>query len=209
MNEIIKLIIFIILSYLLGSVMFSILIPKWLYKIDVTVNSNDHNPGSSSVFKNCGVQMGLLCLCLDLLKGYIPVLVGMLLFDNTNPLFGFIIIAPVVGHVFPILNGFKGGKGIATSFGVLLGLLPNYFMVFVLAFYYLLFSLIIKIYPIRKRSIITFLLFGISSFVISLFLDQIVIALACLFIGILCALKHTKYLSFVSEDEQTEKSASL
>ena len=154
MNEIIRFIIYIVLSYLLGSVMFSVLIPKLFFKIDVTKDSNDHNPGSSSVFHSCGVKMGLLCLCLDLLKGFIPVFIGALQFDITNPLFGFIVIAPVVGHVFPLFYGFHGGKGIATSFGVLLGLLPNSFMVFVLAFYYILFSVVIKIYPIRKRSII-------------------------------------------------------
>lgn len=188
--------------------MFSVLIPKLLFKIDVTVNSKDHNPGSSSVFKSCGVKMGLLCLLLDLLKGFIPVFIAQFMFNVTHPLFGFIVIAPVIGHVFPLFYGFNGGKGIATSFGVLLGLLPYSFMVFVLAFYYLLFSLLIKIYPIRKRSIVTYLLFGITSFIISLIIDQIIIALACLFIGLLCAAKHTKYLSFVSEDEKVKEGVS-
>lgn len=195
-------VLYIILSYLLGSILFSFLLPKIIYKINITENNDDHNPGSSNVFSNCGITLGIICLSLDITKGFIPVFLYRILFNDNSIWLLFIIIAPVVGHIFPVFNSFKGGKGIATSFGVLLGLIPYSFVVFVLAFFYLLFSLVIKIYPIRKRSIITYVCFGICGLIICIVYDQLYIGISTVVIGALCALKHTKYLSVVSEEKE-------
>ena len=60
-------------EFLLGGVMFSQLVPKLLGKGDVGRDSDDHNPGAANVFCLCGVPLGVLCLLLDLLKGFVPV----------------------------------------------------------------------------------------------------------------------------------------
>lgn len=193
---------YLVLSYLLGSILFSLLLPKIIYNVNITEKSSDHNPGSSNVFSNCGIIMGIICLSLDIIKGFIPVFLFRIIFNENSIWLLLVIIAPVFGHIFPIFNNFKGGKGIATSFGVLLGLIPYSFIVFVLAFFYLFFSLVIKIYPIRKRSIVTYLCFGVSGLLISLYYNHFYIGIAAIIIGLLCALKHTKYLSIVNDEKE-------
>lgn len=99
-----------------------------------------------------------LTLCGDLLKGILPVqmyLRGADL-DACGIEMIFIIIAPVIGHIFPIFYKFRGGKGIAVTFGCLLGLFPNLYPVLILAFVFLLFSLIIRITPHYNRTLWTY-----------------------------------------------------
>ena len=64
--------------------------------------------------------------------------------------------APALGHIFPIWHKFDGGKGIAVSFGVLLGLAPNMLPVLTLALTYLLFSFVFKVNPLFYRLILTY-----------------------------------------------------
>ena len=68
-----------------------------------------------------------------------------------------VMAAPVIGHVFPVLFRFRGGKGIATTFGCLLGLLPNYIPVGLLALLFIFFSLILRITPHYYRTLATYL----------------------------------------------------
>lgn len=74
-------------------------------------------------------------------------------------MFGFVLAAPVLGHAFPFWNPKMGGKSIAVSFGVLLGLIPYWSPVLTLAVCYLMFSLVIVIRPHLFRSIVTFAIF--------------------------------------------------
>ena len=80
--------------------------------------------------------------------------------------FGLVIAAPVAGHAFPFWRKGKGGKSIAASFGALLGLFPNLGPVLVLAFFYLLFSLVLVIRPHFFRSVLVYALLNISSFIL-------------------------------------------
>ena len=75
------------------------------------------------------------------------------------------MIAPVLGRAFPVFRNFGGGKAITVTFGVLLGLLPFWQPVVLLAVIYLFFSLCVRVYPNRKRSMAVFLCFGVLSFV--------------------------------------------
>ena len=74
-----------------------------------------------------------------------------------------VLAAPVFGHAFSIFHKGKGGKGIAVSFGVLLGLLPWWTPVLTLAGFYIFFSLAVPVKSHLKRSIITFGCFGVAS----------------------------------------------
>lgn len=197
--ETIKIISYALGSFILGSIMFSVLIPKIFLKKDVCAESSDHNPGSSSVFATCSVPLGLLCLFLDILKGFIPVFIAMRIFDIHNYLFALIIIAPVAGHAFAPLNHFNGGKAIAPTFGIAFALIPESYIGLLLAAIYILFSTLIKIYPIRRRSIITFALFGILSAIFLIFTQRYVLAIGLFVSAAIVAIKHLKWFCVVND----------
>lgn len=150
---------FLLAGYLSGSVLYSYLLPKYLLKIDVTAESEDGNPGAANAFAHAGPLMGSIVLLLELLKGFLPVHFAIKMLDPSGIGFGLVMAAPVLGHAFPFWNLKKGGKAIAVSFGVLLGLIPHWTPVLILAALYLIFSLILVIRPHFYRSILTFALF--------------------------------------------------
>ncbi len=136
------------LGYLSGSVMFGYWIPKLVKNMDVTELSGDHNPGTANTFLHAGPVCGVMVLLCDILKGALPVYLAARHIPIQSVWFAFILIAPVLGHAFPAFSSFKnGGKCIAVSFGVLLGLWPVLTCLFLLAFWYLFFSLILVIRP--------------------------------------------------------------
>ena len=107
-----------------------------------------------------GFLCGMLTLCGDLLKGYLPVAVYLAseAAVEWNGWLSLILAAPVIGHIFPLFSHFKGGKGIATTFGVLLGLLPEWRPAAVMAFAFILFSIVVRIRPHRCRTQAAYLL---------------------------------------------------
>lgn len=147
--------IYILSGYLAGSVLFARVFGWLLKKTDVTKNTSDGNPGTANAFQNGGFLCGVLTLVCDLLKGFLPVFLYTR--GQTTFLLALVIAAPVVGHVFPALYHFHGGKGIATTFGCLLGLLPNYIPVGLLALLFIFFSLILRITPHYYRTLAAYL----------------------------------------------------
>lgn len=157
-----KYLLFSVWGFLSGSLMFSAWVPRWFCGVDVIAHSDDHNPGTANVFKLVGAKEGILCLLLDLAKGYVPVFVSCLFLDPYNPLFALALAAPVLGHAFsPFLKG-KGGKAIATSFGALLGLWEVSPAVLLLAIVLIFFSTVFRINPHSLRVIISFHVFLVA-----------------------------------------------
>ncbi len=121
----------IILSYLVGSIPNSIIISKLVKGIDIR-EFGSGNAGGTNVFRVLGWKWGILTILLDALKGAIAVIVVARMyldnfpFNNITPFDDFTLIqiicgvAAVIGHVFTVFAGFKGGKGIATGLGVLI-----------------------------------------------------------------------------------------
>jgi len=120
------------LSYLLGSVSFSFIITKLLFRKDLAKQGSG-NLGATNVFRNYGFKVAFPVLILDILKAAIPATVGLLLYGPSthNWMHGFGTIdgqtalyscglAAFFGHCFPFWNKFKGGKGVATLVGVFL-----------------------------------------------------------------------------------------
>jgi glycerol-3-phosphate acyltransferase PlsY len=109
---------------LLGGVSVARLITKRKGKDGEIVNQGSGNPGTMNMLRTRGVGLGLFTLFTDALKGVIPSLFGLLYFTNAvNNIYGYIALftfglLAVIGHIFPIYYKFKGGKGIATTFGV-------------------------------------------------------------------------------------------
>lgn len=168
-----------LLSFLLGSILFSYHLPLLIKHINIVADSSDHNPGSANVFRLAGRPMGLLCLALDMMKGFLPVWLALRRFGPFAPMLPLIIAAPVIGHAFSPWYPFQGGKAIATAFGVLIGLLPCSPAVWVLVFWYLFFSLVMVIRPNEKRSVIAFLCFALTVALISLRTGALSIAIGC------------------------------
>lgn len=182
--------IFIIGGFLLGSIMFSRIIPKKFAGTDVCEVGDDQNPGAVNVFIHCGPIWGSICLALDMLKGFVPVFLATFFLDTGNMLFSFVLLAPVLGHAIGIFNRLHGGKCISTSFGVLIGILPVTFIGFLLAGLYIIFSVLIRIRSTAARSVVTFALFAIGAVVILTLRDSVSIALGCLFISLTAITKH-------------------
>jgi acyl phosphate:glycerol-3-phosphate acyltransferase len=111
--------ILIILAYLAGSVSSAIIVSQVLGLPDPRLEGSK-NPGATNVMRVGGRMAGVYVLLGDLLKGFLPVFVAHLLNLKIMAL-GFIGLAAVLGHIFPVFFGFKGGKGIATGLGALLG----------------------------------------------------------------------------------------
>jgi glycerol-3-phosphate acyltransferase PlsY len=123
--------IIVILSYLVGSIPTSIIVAKAAKGIDIRQHGSG-NAGGTNVMRVLGWKHGLLVILFDALKGAFAVVViarlhyGPLPFVNVSPFDDFTLvqiiagIAAVVGHVWTIFAGFKGGKGIATALGMLL-----------------------------------------------------------------------------------------
>ena len=110
--------IFIIISYLIGSIPFG-LIGKFIFKIKDPRTFGSKNIGATNILRSGNKGAALFTLTLDMSKGLIIILANQSLqLDNLH----LVIIAVVLGHMFPIYLFFKGGKGVATFFGVLIGL---------------------------------------------------------------------------------------
>jgi glycerol-3-phosphate acyltransferase PlsY len=126
----------IIAAYLLGSIPFGFLIAKAHGKDLRSIGSG--NIGATNVSRALGRKWAYVCFILDVLKGLIPMLVTMLIAkpDSVLTLWLWLAVgcAAILGHIFPIYLKFKGGKGVATSFGVALGLWPYYTICVLVAF---------------------------------------------------------------------------
>lgn len=147
---------FVVTGFLSGAVLYSYLLPKLFCGVDVVQCSDDANPGTSNAVKYAGWGIGLLCLLLDLLKGFVPVFWAMHRVNPLDPLFSVVIAAPVFGHAFsPFLRG-RGGKAIAVSFGVLLAVAPITPLFYILVCLFLFFSGILVIRPHRIRVMVVF-----------------------------------------------------
>ena len=155
-----KMAMYVVLGYLSGSVLYAQIFARIFKKEGMIERSKDQNPGTANAFLYGGFWCGMLTLAGDLLKGFLPVHF-FIQDDLLNPAAAFwralVIAAPVVGHAFPCFYGFRGGKGIAVSFGCLLGLFPFWRPFAILALFFIFFSLILRITPHFYRTLAAYL----------------------------------------------------
>ncbi len=110
----------ILIAYLFGSISAAIIVCKVMGLPDPRTQGSN-NPGATNVLRIAGKKPAAITLIADMLKGFLPVLLAVLL--NTDELtLVLVAIAAFLGHLYPIFFGFKGGKGVATAFGVILAL---------------------------------------------------------------------------------------
>ena len=130
-------IILIIASYLLGSVPFGLIIAA-AHGTDLRAVGSG-NIGATNVSRALGRKWALICFALDVLKGLVPMLVTgrFITFPATSQQLAIWLAVgcvAILGHIFPVYLKFKGGKGVATSLGVVLGLWPYYTICGLVAF---------------------------------------------------------------------------
>ncbi len=129
-----NLLVIIFLSYLVGSIPSGIIVSKWIKGIDIRQHGSG-NTGGTNVFRTLGWQFGIVVILMDAIKGALVVIVvarlylGNFPFPNATPFDDFTLVqiiagvTAVVGHIWTVFAGFRGGKGIATALGFLITLI--------------------------------------------------------------------------------------
>ena len=118
--------IMLICAYLLGSLSFAIIVSKSM-KMDDPRSYGSQNAGATNVMRSGNKKAAVFTLLGDLLKGLIVVLIASYVMhgiDGGEAIVGICGVLAVIGHIYPIFFKFKGGKGVATALGVLLGFNP-------------------------------------------------------------------------------------
>jgi acyl phosphate:glycerol-3-phosphate acyltransferase len=148
----INMVIVMLLSYLVGSIPTSVMLSKWRHGFDIR-SKGSGNAGGTNVFRILGWKSGVFGIVMDALKGVLATtVVARLFWDPTLPFYNhtpfddFTIIqmicggAAIIGHVLTVFAGFKGGKGIATGAGMLIGIAPTEFAVSIAVFFIFFFA---------------------------------------------------------------------
>ena len=150
----------ILFGYLSGSILYARIFAKLFRKEGMIEKSKDHNPGAGNAFMYGGFWCGVLTLTCDILKGFFPVYLFMQYAPDLSAgmiSIAFVMAAPVVGHAFSVFYKGKGGKGIAVTFGCLLGLFPLLKPFVILAACFIFFSCILRINPHYYRTLAAYL----------------------------------------------------
>lgn len=113
----------IVAAYLLGSIPFSVIVGYLFAGVDVRKQGSG-NAGATNVYRVAGLPAAIIAGVLDVLKGALPVIAAKSLAPDLHWLPLVAGVAAVVGHIFPIFAGFRGGKGVNTLLGMFLILLP-------------------------------------------------------------------------------------
>ncbi|SEN48380.1 glycerol-3-phosphate acyltransferase PlsY [Amphibacillus marinus] len=130
-------IIFSFIAYLIGSIPSGLIIGKLVYQVDIREHGSG-NLGGTNAFRVLGKKAGLVVTIADILKGTLAASLPFLL--SQPELSGLVIgIFAVVGHMFPIFAKFKGGKAVATSAGMILGISPLLFFIVFATFFVILY----------------------------------------------------------------------
>lgn len=152
----------VVLAYLLGSIPSGLIVGKLFFGKDIREHGSG-NLGGTNSFRTLGVKAGLAVSIADVLKGTLAAFLPLLFESDLHMLT--VGVFAVIGHMYPIFAGFRGGKAVATSGGVLLAYVPILF-VFMLLFFFV--SLYLTKY-VSLSSILT----SIATFVYALFTRDI------------------------------------
>jgi len=146
MNESLLLIAGGVLAYLMGSFSSAVWIGKWFYNTDVREHGSG-NAGATNTIRVLGTKAGVIVMVLDIIKAWGAVMLAHLFAIDTwtePQLVDYKIVVgslAVLGHVFPVFTGFKGGKGVASLVGVIIALFSPYIFLLVLAWFLTVFIL--------------------------------------------------------------------
>lgn len=181
-----KILFYIFLSYFIGNITGSIVLGKIFRKEDIRKKGSG-NSGATNAFRIYGLLFGVGSLMIDALKGVLVALLAKKLGGN------FLLLLPlavVIGHDFPIIHKFKGGKGIATSFGLLIILMPLFTLALIVVF-----SLVLALTKIVSLSSISAAFVAVLYGFYLLFTSKVIFSYLLIILGILAIVRHHENIS--------------
>lgn len=123
-NMSILFVLMILLSFFIGAIPFGLIIGRLAARVDITRRGSG-NIGAANVAREIGIRWGLVTLILDMLKGFLPLTIGMKIPMQYHNIFLIILsLSLLLGHIYSPFLRFKGGKGVSTGFGIFLALSP-------------------------------------------------------------------------------------
>ena len=185
----------VIFSYLVGSTNSSIILSK-LYKLPDPRGYGSRNPGATNILRSGNKVIALSVLVFDILKGCLPVLIAYYLLEDK--LYAQITgVFAVIGHIFPIFYKFKGGKGVATALGSVLG------FDFVLGLICLL-TWLITAFLFRYSALSAIVSFTFLPVYTWLSYENLAITSIYLFLAIIVIYKHKTNINNLLNNEETK-----
>ena len=169
----------IVLAYLLGSIPTGIWIGKYFYQTDIRKYGSG-NSGTTNTFRVLGKKAGIIVLLMDMLKGSAATLLPIWLGVEIHPLLAGVVAA--LGHTYPLFAGFKGGKAVATSAGIMLAYNPLFFGEAIIAF-------VIYLYFSRMVSLSSILV-SFTAVVLSFFFNDWPLTLVTILLTIFIIYRH-------------------
>ncbi len=205
MDEILLLIAGAVAAYLMGSFSSAVWIGKWFYNTDVRKQGSG-NAGATNTFRVLGTRAAFIVMIIDIMKAWgavmlAPVFAGESLNDSQLVNYQIILGAmAVLGHVFPVFTGFKGGKGVATLVGVIIALYPPLIFLIVLVWFTLI--LVITHY-VSLASITGSLLFTILA-IFTFHEQNIYLIILAALIAVFIPLTHHKNINRLLKGEENK-----
>lgn len=123
MNIVIKLSIYLICTYFFAGIPFAYVLTKLFMKKDIR-HIGSGNVGATNVYRAGGIKLAIPVFLLDFLKGLVPALLSIYIFDRDPNITALVVVVAILGHILSPYLKFQGGKGAATSFGAMVILLP-------------------------------------------------------------------------------------
>lgn len=151
-----------IIAYLLGSIPSALIVGKVGYNKDIRLHGSG-NLGATNTFRVLGIKAGIVVTLSDILKGTIATVLP--LFFGMDSYLLIIGIFAVIGHTYPVFAKFKGGKAVATSSGIILGLNPLLFLIAILTF-------ILTLY-ISKYVSLSSMITGVITVIVAIFFQEV------------------------------------
>ncbi len=169
-------VLFAIIAYLLGSIPSALIVGKVGYKLDIREHGSG-NLGATNTFRVLGIKAGAIVTLADILKGTIATVIPFLIFESDVSAL-IIGLFAVIGHTYPLFAKFKGGKAVATSSGIILGVSPLLFIIMIASF---LITLYISKY-VSLSSMITGIVSIIATIIMKNVLLLVMISLLTIFV---------------------------
>ncbi|WP_419895593.1 glycerol-3-phosphate 1-O-acyltransferase PlsY [Macrococcus psychrotolerans] len=168
------------IAYLLGAIPTGLIVGKLLFNKDIR-KFGSGNLGATNTFRVLGKNAGIFVTIFDVAKGVLPAIFPIIFdLDIHGIWFG---LAAIIGHVYPIYLKFRGGKAVATSAGVILGVNPLIFLIIAVIFFALLFT--------TRMVSLTSILTSIGNFITTLFFDDIILKIISFLIMLIIIIRHS------------------
>ncbi len=184
-----------LLAYLIGSISTAIITCK-LMGIEDPRTTGSNNPGATNVLRHGGKKAAIITLFGDMLKGLIPVLLAIQL--QASPISVALIgLFALLGHIFPVYYGFKGGKGVATYYGVILGM--SWQVGLIALAIWLIIAKLLKI-----SSLSALISIALTPFILWYFSQSIELSSAVVVMSLLVFWRHKKNIKAILQGSETK-----